>query len=84
MICDGMAFIIIVQNDDGNDAMRHGFLVTPRRYVINEDLGHHFSSIFSNSLLTPPLDQRHSVVLSKVQIGGPLFRLVSLTSRRIC
>ena len=52
-ICDGMALLIIVQNDD--DARRYGSLVTPRHYVINDDLGRHFSLIFSNSLMMPPL-----------------------------
>ena len=41
--CDGPALKIIVQNDDDDDARRYGTLETPRPYVINDDLGHHFS-----------------------------------------
>ena len=55
MIVDGMALLTIVQGDDDNDARHCGFLVTPRHYVINDGLQRHFSSIFSNLLMTPPL-----------------------------
>ena len=56
MICDGMELLNIVQNDDDDEAGRYGSLVTPRCYVINDDLHHHFSAIFSNSFMTPPLE----------------------------
>ena len=49
-VCDGIALLIIVQNDD--EARRYGSLVTLRRYVINDDLQSHFSLIFFNSLMT--------------------------------
>ena len=60
-ICDGMALLIIVQNDD--DARRYGYLVMLMRYVINDDLQRHFSLIFSNLLMTPPLGIRYPIVL---------------------
>ena len=54
-ICDGMALLITVQNDDDYEARCQGSLVTPICHVINEGLQRHFFSIFSNLLMTPPL-----------------------------
>ena len=51
---DGMAFLILVQNDD--DARSYGSLVSQRHYVTNDVLQCHFSLIFTNSLMMPPLD----------------------------
>ena len=52
-ICDGMVLLITVQNDDVDDARHQGSLVMPISHVINDGLRRHFSSIFSNSLMTP-------------------------------
>ena len=56
-ICDGMALLITVQNDD-DDARHQGSLVTPICHITNDSLQHHFSSIFSNSLKMLPLAGR--------------------------
>ena len=56
MISDGPVLLFIVQNDDDDGARGYESLVTPRHYIINDDLSCHFSSIFSNPLMTPPLD----------------------------
>ena len=63
----GTALLILAQNDDdGYDARRYGSLVTPRRYIINYILRCHFSSIFSNLLMTPPRDTYYALVFEKL------------------
>ena len=69
-ICDGPALLIVVQNDNNNDARRYGYLVMPRRYVINEDLQRHFSLILSKPLMTPPLARQAK---NSIKIIYPFF-----------
>ena len=51
-----MALLITVQNDDDDDARHSGSLLMPKTSCHNDILERHFSSIFSNLLITPPLD----------------------------
>ena len=82
MICDGPALLIVVQNDDDDDARCYGYLVMPRRYVINDDLWRHFSLIFSNPLMTPPLgllaEMRNTFRLSKIYFSFQILCLSGL------
>ena len=65
--------IIFLESDDDDDARRYGSLMTPRRYIINDDLRHHFSLIFSNSLMTPPLGMHwHFLKISKIKAQKPI------------
>ena len=60
-IGDGTVLLITVQNDDEDDARCWGSLVMPRCHVIK----HHFSLIFYNSLMTPPLAPEVGHVVSE-------------------
>ena len=55
IIGDGMALLIIVQNDDGDDPRHYGSLVALRSYIINDSLQRHNSLTFYNALMMPPL-----------------------------
>ena len=66
MIYDGPALLIIVQNDNDDDAWCYGSLVTPRRNIRNDNLRRHFSTIFSNPLMMPTVDLQGIIcILSK-------------------